>query len=186
MTRRSDIVKIFAIAAVMAMVFYYLAHFGLACPENVCDVRGCALGLLAQARRSFERCRGQSCCELHESINSAWAGSLNAAMRQNCIWLLSLVSKVAVVAVAFAFPGLQSAAIWRLKKSATYANPRRHWRSLSSVDVTHSSARILHVHDRRRLGWHRIFLGTLLFVTTLWLWPVVLVSSLGPTLSRKT
>jgi hypothetical protein len=40
MTRRSDIAKIFAIAAVLAMVFDYLAHYGLACPENVCDVTG--------------------------------------------------------------------------------------------------------------------------------------------------
>jgi hypothetical protein len=40
MTRRSDIVKIFAVAAVLAMVFYYLAHYGLTCPENVCDVIG--------------------------------------------------------------------------------------------------------------------------------------------------
>jgi hypothetical protein len=40
MTRRSDIVKIVAIAAVLAMVFYYLAHYGLTCPENVCDVTG--------------------------------------------------------------------------------------------------------------------------------------------------
>jgi predicted PurR-regulated permease PerM len=44
MTRLSDIVKIFAIAALLAMVLYYLvyylAHYGLACPENVCDVTG--------------------------------------------------------------------------------------------------------------------------------------------------
>ena len=40
MTRRSDIVKIFAVAAVLAMVFYYLARYGLTCPENVCDVIG--------------------------------------------------------------------------------------------------------------------------------------------------
>jgi hypothetical protein len=40
MTRRSDILKIFAIAAVLAMVFYHLAHYGLACPDNVCDING--------------------------------------------------------------------------------------------------------------------------------------------------
>jgi hypothetical protein len=40
MTRRSDIVKIFTIAAALAIVFYYLAHYGLACPENVCDFTG--------------------------------------------------------------------------------------------------------------------------------------------------
>ena len=45
MTRRSDIAKIFAIAAVLAMVFYYLAHYGLACPENVCDVTGKAFAI---------------------------------------------------------------------------------------------------------------------------------------------
>jgi hypothetical protein len=40
MTRLSDGVKIFAIVAVLAKAFYYLAHYGLACPENVCDVIG--------------------------------------------------------------------------------------------------------------------------------------------------
>jgi hypothetical protein len=40
MTRRSDIVKIFAVAAVLAIVLYYLVHYGLTCPENVCDVTG--------------------------------------------------------------------------------------------------------------------------------------------------
>jgi hypothetical protein len=40
MTRRSDIIMIFPIAAVVAIVFYYLAHYGLTCPENVCDVTG--------------------------------------------------------------------------------------------------------------------------------------------------
>jgi hypothetical protein len=40
MTRRSDIVKILAIAAVLAKVFYYLAHYGLACAENACRVTG--------------------------------------------------------------------------------------------------------------------------------------------------
>jgi hypothetical protein len=71
MTRRSDIVKIFAIAAVLAKMFYYLAYYGLACPENVCHVtasRGCALDLLAYGRRSFERCHGQSCYELHKKL----------------------------------------------------------------------------------------------------------------------
>jgi hypothetical protein len=34
-TRRANIVKIFASFAVLAMIFYYLAHYGLACPEDV-------------------------------------------------------------------------------------------------------------------------------------------------------
>jgi hypothetical protein len=32
MTRRSDILKIFAIAAILAAGFYYLAHYGLHLP----------------------------------------------------------------------------------------------------------------------------------------------------------
>jgi hypothetical protein len=39
-TRRSDIIKIFAIAAIPVMLFDYLAHYGLACPDDVCDVTG--------------------------------------------------------------------------------------------------------------------------------------------------
>jgi len=40
-------------------------------------------------------------------INSAWTGSLKAAMRQNCVWLPSLAFKMAVVTVAFAPPVFQ-------------------------------------------------------------------------------
>jgi hypothetical protein len=74
-TRRANIVKIFASFAVLAMIFYYLAHYGLACPEDVQDIAdkrlassGGALDPLAYGRRSFERCRGQSCYELHEKL----------------------------------------------------------------------------------------------------------------------
>ena len=34
MTRRSDIVKIFAIAALLGVAFYYLAHYGLSWPQR--------------------------------------------------------------------------------------------------------------------------------------------------------
>jgi hypothetical protein len=33
MTRRSDIIKIFAIAALLGIGFYYLAHYGLSWPQ---------------------------------------------------------------------------------------------------------------------------------------------------------
>jgi len=32
MTRRSDIIKIFVLAALLGAVFYYLAHYGLSLP----------------------------------------------------------------------------------------------------------------------------------------------------------
>ena len=35
MTRRSDILTIFAVAAVLALVFYYLAHYGLHLPSEI-------------------------------------------------------------------------------------------------------------------------------------------------------
>jgi hypothetical protein len=35
MTRRSDILKIFAVAAVLALVLYYLAHYGLHLPSEI-------------------------------------------------------------------------------------------------------------------------------------------------------
>ena len=34
MTRRSDIIKIFAIAALLGVAFYYLAHYGLSWPQR--------------------------------------------------------------------------------------------------------------------------------------------------------
>jgi hypothetical protein len=34
MTRRSDIIKIFAIAALLGIAFYYLAHYGLSWPQR--------------------------------------------------------------------------------------------------------------------------------------------------------
>jgi hypothetical protein len=34
MTRRSDIIKIFAIAAILGIAFYYLAHYGLSLPQR--------------------------------------------------------------------------------------------------------------------------------------------------------
>jgi hypothetical protein len=35
MSRRSDILKIFAVAAVLAMALYYLAHYGLHLPSEI-------------------------------------------------------------------------------------------------------------------------------------------------------
>jgi hypothetical protein len=34
MTRRSDIIKIFVVAAVVGAAFYYLAHYGLSLPQS--------------------------------------------------------------------------------------------------------------------------------------------------------
>ena len=34
MTRRSDIIKIFAIAAILGFAFYYLGHYGLSLPQR--------------------------------------------------------------------------------------------------------------------------------------------------------
>ena len=35
MTRRSDIIKIFVIAALLGVLFYYLAHYGLSVPQSI-------------------------------------------------------------------------------------------------------------------------------------------------------
>ena len=34
MTRRSDIIKIFIVAALLGAAFYYLAHYGLSLPQS--------------------------------------------------------------------------------------------------------------------------------------------------------
>jgi hypothetical protein len=34
MTRRSDVIKIFIIAALLGAGFYYLAHYGLSLPQS--------------------------------------------------------------------------------------------------------------------------------------------------------
>jgi hypothetical protein len=33
-TRRSDIIKVFIVAALLGAVFYYLAHYGLSLPHS--------------------------------------------------------------------------------------------------------------------------------------------------------
>ena len=35
MTRRSDIIKILVIAALLGVLFYYLAHYGLSVPQSI-------------------------------------------------------------------------------------------------------------------------------------------------------
>jgi hypothetical protein len=35
MTRRSDIIKILVIAALLGALFYYLAHYGLSVPQSI-------------------------------------------------------------------------------------------------------------------------------------------------------
>ena len=34
MTRRSDIIKIFVVASILGVAFYYLEHYGLALPQQ--------------------------------------------------------------------------------------------------------------------------------------------------------